>query len=96
MHEIKAIVRPDRLERILDSLHGIADLPGITVSTVTGYGRLQPPTDGVHYGKVGVRAHPVLQRLGRHRSRHRQRPVRHRPEREGRALRSTPVVRHDR
>ena len=44
---------------------------------------------------VGVRSHAVLERLGRHRSRHGQRAVRDRPQREGRALRPAAVVRHD-
>lgn len=35
MHEIKAIIRPDRLETVIHALRQIADLPGITVSTVT-------------------------------------------------------------
>jgi nitrogen regulatory protein PII len=43
MHEIKAIIRTGRLESVLDALHQIADVPGITVSTVTGFGKRQPP-----------------------------------------------------
>ena len=42
MHEIKAIIRPDRLERVIHALRQIPDLPGITVSTVTGFGRRRP------------------------------------------------------
>ena len=46
MHEIKAIIRSTRLERVLDALHEIPDVPGITVSTVTGFGKRQPPAAG--------------------------------------------------
>lgn len=46
MHEIKAIIRRDRLESVLDALHQMAGVPGITVSTVTGFGRRQPATAG--------------------------------------------------
>lgn len=54
MHEIKAIIRPDRLESVLDALRQVADVPGITVSTVTGFGHRQPPAaDGsVEFGHV--------------------------------------------
>ena len=44
MHEIKAIIRPDRLDSVLDALRQITDIPGITVSTVTGFGKRQPPS----------------------------------------------------
>ena len=43
MHEIKAIIRPERLHSVFDALRQIADVPGITVSTVTGYGKRMPP-----------------------------------------------------
>lgn len=54
MHEIKAIIRPDRLEKVLDALHQIANLPGITVSTVTGFGKRQPDAAGgaIEFGEV--------------------------------------------
>jgi len=53
MHEIKAIVRPERLESVLDALRDIPDVPGITVSTVTGFGKRQPPAAGpVEFGHV--------------------------------------------
>jgi nitrogen regulatory protein P-II 1 len=41
MHEIKAVVRADRLEDIVQALHAIPNLPGITVSVVRGIGRRQ-------------------------------------------------------
>ena len=42
MREIKAIIRPDRLSVVLHALHGMPDLPGVTVSTVRGFGRRFP------------------------------------------------------
>ena len=39
MHEIKAVVRADRLELIVQALHAIPNLPGLTVSIVRGIGR---------------------------------------------------------
>jgi len=39
MNEIKAIIRPERLPSVVDALHQIEELPGITVSVVRGYGK---------------------------------------------------------
>jgi nitrogen regulatory protein P-II 1 len=54
MHEIKAVVRADRLEDIVQALHAIPNLPGITVSIVRGIGRRQDPerATGPEYGDV--------------------------------------------
>lgn len=41
MREIKAICRPERVEHVLEALHGIESLPGVTVSPVEGVGRLR-------------------------------------------------------
>lgn len=38
MKEIKAIVRPIMADRVIDSLRELSPLPGMIVSTVTGYG----------------------------------------------------------
>lgn len=48
MKEIKAIIRPDRLDRVLHELRMIPGLPGVTVSTVRGFGRAHHghPDDG--------------------------------------------------
>ena len=46
MREIKAIIRPDRLSVVLHALHGMRDLPGVTISTVRGFGRRYPPAGG--------------------------------------------------
>ena len=37
MREVKAIVRPQRLEQVMDALHDIPGLPGVTVSKVHAY-----------------------------------------------------------
>jgi nitrogen regulatory protein PII len=39
MKEIKAIIRPHRLDAVLDALHAHPELPGVTVSQVRGFGR---------------------------------------------------------
>lgn len=55
MHEVKAVVRSERLEEIVHALHAdIPNLPGITVSTVRGIGRQRgkTSTNGPHYGDV--------------------------------------------
>ena len=48
MKEIKAIIRPDRLPLVLHALHAMADLPGVTISTVRGSGRRHPP-EGIEH-----------------------------------------------
>lgn len=42
MREIKAIIRPDRLSEVLRALHGMPELPGVTVSSIRGFGRRYP------------------------------------------------------
>ena len=39
MFEIKAIVRPDRKDAVIDALHQLPDMPGLTTSVVEGVGR---------------------------------------------------------
>jgi nitrogen regulatory protein PII len=39
MQEIKAIIRTDRLQDVVDALHALSNMPGVTVSTVHGFGR---------------------------------------------------------
>lgn len=41
MYEVKAIIRPERLAGVVQALHEIPDVPGITVSMVRGFGRQQ-------------------------------------------------------
>lgn len=42
MHEIKAIVRPTKVDAVMDALHAIPGLPGVTMSRVHAYARPQP------------------------------------------------------
>ena len=42
MHEIKAIVRPSRVDAVMEALHAIPGLPGVTMSRVHAYARPQP------------------------------------------------------
>lgn len=46
MHEVKAIIRPERLDAVLHALHEMADLPGVTVSEVRGIGRRLDAQEG--------------------------------------------------
>jgi nitrogen regulatory protein P-II 1 len=39
MREIKAIIRTDRLHDVIQALHELSNMPGVTVSTVRGFGR---------------------------------------------------------
>ena len=43
MIEVKAIVRPERLENVLHAVREVAGVGGVTVSRVEGFGRQQPP-----------------------------------------------------
>jgi nitrogen regulatory protein PII len=57
MKEIKAIIRPHRLDAVLDALHAHPELPGVTVSTVRGFGKTIGRTHSatgaaVQYGTV--------------------------------------------
>ena len=44
MKEIKAIIQPFLLDNVLQALQGIAELPGLTVSQVLGWGRARGAT----------------------------------------------------
>lgn len=55
MKELKAIIRPYRLDAVLDALHTHPELPGVTVSQVRGFGktvgrRLDSDKTPVQYG----------------------------------------------
>lgn len=39
MYEVKSIIRPERLAAVVQALHEIPDVPGLTVSVVRGFGR---------------------------------------------------------
>ena len=56
MVEVKAIVRAERLEDIIQALHAIPDLPGVTVSVVRGIGRQHggAKPDVAQYGEMAM------------------------------------------
>ena len=39
MYEVKSIIRPERLAAVVQALHEIPDVPGLTVSVVRGFGK---------------------------------------------------------
>ena len=47
MFEVKAIIRPQRLDQVRTALHEIPEMPGVTVSKVHAFGRSQPRDAGV-------------------------------------------------
>lgn len=47
MKEIKCFIRPERLAAVLDALHAMPDLPGVTCSEVSGFGRARSAGSGV-------------------------------------------------
>lgn len=56
MYEVKAIIRRERLHDVIGALHEIPDVPGITVSIVTGIGRRQTAevSQTVEYGETAM------------------------------------------
>lgn len=54
MFEVKAIVRLDRQEEVIRTLHEMPDLPGLTVSVVEGVGHRHGPKEAEPdaYGRV--------------------------------------------
>ncbi len=54
MKEIKAIIRPIKLDAVLRALHEHPDFPGITVSEVRGFGKVanRDADNGPAYGTV--------------------------------------------
>jgi len=54
MKEIKAIIRPFKLDDVISKLHKIEDLPGLTISEIKGFGRTKAEgasdsfQDGLH------------------------------------------------
>ena len=52
MHEVKAIIRRERVSDVLGALHERPDLPGVTISFVDGVGRRPGAADAVEFGEV--------------------------------------------
>ncbi len=55
MKEIKAIIRPFKLDDVVTALHKIENLPGITISEIKGFGKTKASDskdafrDGLHH-----------------------------------------------
>ncbi|MHB1096391.1 MAG: P-II family nitrogen regulator [Gemmatimonadaceae bacterium] len=54
MREIKAIIRPERQSEVLHALHSIPQLPGVTISTVRGFGRRYPADPAQPFDEVAM------------------------------------------
>jgi nitrogen regulatory protein P-II 1 len=54
MYEVKSIIRPERLAAVVQALHEIPDVPGLTVSVVRGIGKRTSPasTTAPEYGEI--------------------------------------------
>ena len=52
MHEIKAIIRRERVADVVRALHERPDLPGVTISHVEGIGRIPHATGTAEFGEV--------------------------------------------
>lgn len=65
MREIKAIIRSDRLPEVLHALHTVPDLPGVTVSTVRGFGRRYPPDPETAFDEVAMTKLEIVVPAGR-------------------------------
>ena len=48
MKEIKAIIKPFMLSKVMDALHRIEDLPGVTVSDIRGFGKSRGREEAPH------------------------------------------------
>lgn len=53
MHEVKAFIRPQRTAAVVEALHELPEMPGITVSKNTGYGR-SSAAPGIEYGETDI------------------------------------------
>lgn len=59
MKEIKALIRPSKLDGVIEALQGIDGLPGCVVSHVHGYGRssgqtAHSPLEPVDFAKLEI------------------------------------------
>jgi nitrogen regulatory protein P-II 1 len=57
--EIKAIIRPSKLESVLEALQSVKNLPGCIVSQVQGYGRsagmsVDAPMEPAEFAKLEI------------------------------------------
>jgi nitrogen regulatory protein P-II 1 len=54
MEEIKAIIQPFVAARVIEALHQIPEMPGVTVSEVRGYGKRKDGKPNVRSGDADV------------------------------------------
>lgn len=60
MKEIKAIIRPFKLDDVITELHKIDGLPGITISEIKGFGKSKAQNskdafrEGLHESKIRI------------------------------------------
>ncbi|MBX7257348.1 MAG: P-II family nitrogen regulator [Candidatus Hydrogenedentes bacterium] len=52
MKEIKAFIRPELLEDVLEPLYAHPEFPGLTISTAHGFGHIAGREDTSDFGKV--------------------------------------------
>ena len=59
MKEIKAIIRPHMLPRVMDALHALPHFPGVTISDCQGQGRgrgsgarYEPSEETIYFAKM--------------------------------------------
>ncbi len=54
MYEVKSIIRPERVAAVVQALHEIPDVPGLTISVVRGIGRRAPaaPATSAKFGET--------------------------------------------
>ena len=53
MYEVKAFIRPQRLTAVIEALHALSEMPGITVSSNRGFGRSMT-APGMQFGETDV------------------------------------------
>ncbi|GAB4179952.1 MAG: P-II family nitrogen regulator [Calditrichia bacterium] len=67
MKEIKAIIRPFKLDEVITALHKIEGLPGITISDIRGFGKAKAKgapdafQEGLHHYVKRVKIELVVQ-----------------------------------
>ena len=54
MHEIKAIIRVERVPDVVGALHARPELPGVTISQVQGVGKRPGESSTPEYGEVDM------------------------------------------
>src|SRR3990172_6208417 len=60
MKEIKAIIQPFLVDKVLEALHGIPELPGVTSSEVQGYGRAAGAGSAALFGEKKIKLELVV------------------------------------